>query len=115
MKIHTERGIINISPEVFAAMSGYAATNCFGVKGMVVRGVSDGIWHLLKPEAMSKGVKVRFTEGAVSIELHIAVEHGINIAAISKSIICEIRYVVERYTGVTVSSVDICVDSIIAG
>ena len=115
MKLETERGTISISPDVFTNITGAAATNCYGVKGMAVRSKTDGLVHLLRRESMAKGVKVHFLEDAVSIELHIIVDNGVNLTAVSRSIMSEVRYIVERFTGVKVSSVDVCVDSMVLG
>ena len=52
------------------------------------------------------------TAKGVNIDLHIAVEHGVNIATVCRSIIGEVRYHVERLTGVDVKNVDIYVESI---
>jgi len=107
-------GEILITGDVITTLAGAAATNCFGVKGMAKRGMSDGIVHLLKREAMGKGVLVTYKgSGVISIELHIVVDYGINIAAATKSIIDEVRYKVESVTDVTVSSVDVFVDAMI--
>ena len=112
MKLQTERGEITVSSEVFTNITGAAATNCYGVKGMAVRSKTDGLVHLLKRESMAKGVKVYYNEdGTVSIELHIIVENGVNLPAVCRSIMNEVRYVVTRNTGVTVKDVDVCVDS----
>ena len=114
MKLETERGTISISPDVFTNITGAAATNCYGVKGMAVRSKTDGLVHLLRRESMAKGVKVFFNEDeTVSIELHIIVDNGVNLTAVSRSIMSEVRYIVERFTGVKVSSVDVCVDSMV--
>ena len=116
MKIQTELGTVEIASDVFTSISGQAANNCFGVKGMVSRSMSDGIVYLLRRDSLSKGVKVSFLpEGSVNIELHIAVEHGVNIPVISQSIIEQVRYIVEKSTGVSVSRVEVCVESILAG
>ena len=58
MTIQTEKGAIEITNEVFTMISGNAATNCFGVKGMAQRNVKDGIVGLLKKENVSKGVEM---------------------------------------------------------
>ena len=116
MRLETERGTITISPDVFTNITGAAATNCYGVKGMAVRSKTDGLVHLLRRESMSKGVKVRFNDDdTVSIELHIIVDNEVNLTAVSRSIMSEVRYIVERFTGVKVSSVDVCVDSMVIG
>ena len=61
---------------------------------------------------MSKGVRiVAHEEGDISIELHIIVEHGVNIAAVCRSIISQVRYMVSESTGAKIRSFDVCVDS----
>ena len=115
MRLETERGAITISPDVFTNITGAAATNCYGVKGMAVRSKTDGLVHLLRRESMAKGVRVRFNDDdTVSIELHI-VDNGVNLTAVSRSIMSEVRYIVEKITGVKVRSVDVCVDSMVIG
>ena len=42
IKVPTENGEITISDAVFTTITGAAATNCFGVKGMAARSLSDG-------------------------------------------------------------------------
>ena len=110
IKVPTEHGEITISDAVFTTITGAAATNCFGV---AQRSMTDGLVHLLRPEAMSKGVKVTYNDdGTVSIELHIIVENGVNIATVCRSIMSEVKYVVNLNTGVTVKTVNVCVDSV---
>ncbi len=112
MKFQSEKGEVSISNSVFSNITGLAAMNCFGVKGMAYRSMTDGLVHLLRREAMSKGVRIAYLEdGAVSIELHIVVENGVNIPAVCRSIMNEVQYVVGKNTGVEVRSVDVCVDS----
>ena len=114
MIINNDKGSIEITNDVFTVVAGDAATNCFGVRGMADRSVKDGIVRLLKRENMSKGVKVTFEEDKVNIDVHIIVEHGVNITAICESIINEVRYNVERVTRVNVGNVTVKVDSIMA-
>lgn len=112
MTIHNDLGIIEITPEVISGIAGYAASSCFGVKGMTARSVSDGLAHLLRLENQTRGVKITESpEGGVDIDLHIAVEHGVNIKTACRSIIQEVRYHVERSTGIDVHNIDVYVDT----
>ena len=112
IKAQNEHGVISVSSAVFSVITGAAATNCFGVKGMAYRSMKDGLVHLLRGEAMSKGVKVYYNDDStISIDLHIIVENGVNIFAVSRSIIKEVRYMVTKNTGVEVKAVNIFVDS----
>ena len=116
MKFQTEKGMIGISSDVFTTITGAAATNCYGVKGMAIRSTTDGLVHLLRRESMAKGVKVVYNEdGTISLELHIIVENGVNLKAVSRSIMSEVRYNVSRQTGVEVKSVDVYVDFMVVG
>ena len=101
IKVQTGRGEVTISNAVFTAITGAAATNCFGVKGMAYRSMTDGLVRLLRREAMSKGVKVTYND-----------DNGVNIATVCRSIMSEVKYVVTKNTGVEVRDVIVCVDSI---
>lgn len=112
MTIQNNKGAIEITNEVFTLISGSAATNCFGVKGMAIRNMKDGFVGLLMKENISKGVKVTFEGDEASIELHIVVNHGVNINTVCQSIMAEVRYIVEQMTRVSVKQVNVFVDSI---
>ncbi|MCL2223197.1 MAG: Asp23/Gls24 family envelope stress response protein [Oscillospiraceae bacterium] len=116
VKLQNEHGCINITADVFTNLTGDAATNCFGVKGMTVRSMSDGFVHLLKPEYKGKGVHITYNgDNSISIELHIAVDRGVNIPVICESIKDEVRYKVSKATGVEIKRVDIFVESMLLG
>ena len=113
IELKNEKGSVFVSDTALSSITGAAATSCFGVKGMAYRSMTDGLVHLLRREAMSKGVKVTYNEDhTVSIELHIVVENGVNIATVCRSIMGEVKYVVNLNTGVTVKAVNVCVDSV---
>ena len=114
VKIANTAGDISITSEVFTNLAGDAATSCFGVKGMVACSREGGPWQLLRRETMAKGVVVHGNaEGGVSLELHIGVDHGVNISAVSRSIMNEVKYKLEKSTGIPVNNVDVYIDTII--
>ena len=105
-------GSVNVSTGVYTDIVGTAASNCFGVKGMAARSVKDGVFHLLRKESVGKGVHVTFHEdNTISIDLHIMVDHGVNLTAVGNSIISEVRYVVTSHTGTEVRAVNVFIDS----
>ena len=112
----TDKGSIVIDSNVYTNIAGAAASSCFGVKGMAARSVTDGLFHLLRKESMSKGVKVEFHEDeTISIDLHIMVDHGVNMNALGASIIEQVSYWVTHHTGTEVRSVNVYVDSMMIG
>ena len=111
-----DHGSVNISTSVYSEIVGTAAANCCGVKGMAARSLTDGVYHLLRKESVSKGVHVQFHEDdTISIDLHIIVDNGVNLNAVGASIISEVRYVVTKCTGTEVRAVNVYVDSMMIG
>ena len=112
----TENGSVNVSTSVYNDIVGTAATNCFGVKGMAARSVKDGVYHLLRKESVGKGVRVEFhDDNAISIDLHIIVDNGVNLTAVGNSIIEQVRYEVTKATGTEVRAVNVYIDSMLIG
>lgn len=114
MNILNARGAIYIPDSVVSAIAGYAATNCFGIKGMTARGLQDGLVHLLGGSDMHRGVRLRASGNRADIDLHVAMQYGVNMKAVASSVMSEVKYVVERHTGVRVGKVNVFVDKISA-
>ena len=113
---NNDKGAVIVSAAVYTEIAGTAATNCFGVKGMAARSVQDGLFHLLRKESAGKGVLVEFHEDdTITIDLHIMVDHGVNLQAVGESIISEVRYVVTKCTGTDVRAVNAYIDSMMIG
>ena len=111
-----ENGSVNVSTNVYRDIVGTAATNCFGVKGMAARSLTDGVYHILRTESVGKGVRVQFHEdNSISIDLHIIVDNNVNLSAVGASIISEVRYVVTQCTGTEVRAVNVYIDSMMIG
>lgn len=111
IRIENHMGTIEISHDYFANLVGHAASECFGVSGMVISTASQGVRTALsRQDTTDKGVSVKTVDGKLSIDLHIIVTYGVNIAAIVKSIVNKVRYTVEEATGLEVSKVSVFVD-----
>ena len=64
-------------------------------------------------ENLSKGVKIQLTdESRLQVELFVMVEYGTKISVISNNIIQKVRYSVENYTGLKVSSITVNVQAV---
>ena len=109
-----QNGSVVVTANVYTEIAGTAATNCIGVKCMAARSMRDGLYHLLRKESASKGVRVEFHDDeSISIDLHIIVDKGVNLCAVSDSIISEVRYVVNKTTGTDVRDVNVFVDALV--
>ena len=114
LRQETDFGSISVGSNVYTQIAGNAANKCFGVKGMAMRSMKDGLVHLLRMESMTKGVSVNINEdNSLSIDLHIMVDQGVNIPVVCKSIISEVRYMVTKQTDAEVREVNVYVDSMV--
>ncbi len=112
---HLPLGDVHFTGEYFSALVSEAAQSCFGVAGMAPRGMTDTMKGLVLGEQFNdKGVLVIEEDGSLSIELHITMSYGVNIATASKSITHRVRDVVELATGLKVTRVTVSVDDILA-
>ena len=108
-----ENGNISYSEEVLAKIVGLSTMECYGVVGMVSKSASEGLWELMGIENLSKGVKLQLTDDdRLQIELFIMVEYGTKISVISSNIIQKVRYNVENYTRLKVSSITVNVQAV---
>lgn len=107
-----ENGYIDYSEEVVANIAGLSTMECYGVVGMASKSAKDGFWKLIKSENLSKGVKVRSKNNELIIELHIIVEYGTKISVIANNIIQKIKYNIENYTGLKVSTITVNVQGV---
>ena len=111
IQLKNHNGEISVSENVFATIVGTVINNCFGVVGMAAAGAKDGLVSLLKKENYHRGVKVSAEKGQLVLELHIIVSYGVNLPAISHSIVSETKYAVEQKTGFKVRKVTVCIDA----
>ncbi len=111
-KLKNEYGTVSIENEVIARMAGMAAMECYGVVGMAAKNARDGFFQLLKVESLAKGVRLENTEEGLIIGLHIIVQYGTNINAITETLISNVRYGVEENVGIKVREVNIFVEGV---
>ena len=114
LKVATDMGLVVLDDAVIYNIVAGTASKCFGVAGMMAKNPSEEFWNLFKRN-FDKGIRISCTDNEINIEVHIMVIYGINIPAITESIIHKIVYSVEEATGFKVRNVKLFVDSVSAG
>lgn len=112
INVETKNGQINITTEAIAKIAGSIALDCYGIVGMSAISIKDGIFKLLKRENLTKGIEVHFEDNKIFLTMHIFVDYGTNIPAITESVIEVVQYKVKEYTGIPVERVSIVVEGI---
>ncbi len=111
--INSDNGKVSIDESVVAQVAGLTALDCFGIVGMGIVSVKDGIVKQLRRDNVSKGVNVRFDEnGNIVIELHIVVAYGVSIKAVTDNLMQSVKYKVEDFTSFKVSHINVYVGDV---
>ena len=76
------------------------------------KNATDGLWELIKGTNLHKGVKIHFKEDELSVELFVVVEYGTKISVISNNIIQKVKYNVENFMGIKVSTITVNVQGV---
>lgn len=115
IKFENSNGYIEITNNYFARLVGNAAQSCFGVTRMVSCNSMQSIRSAIKNrveraadmDIVNQGVSVKSVNGQLEVSLFVAVSYGVNINAISDSIVNKVRYTIESATDLTVSEVNV--------
>ena len=89
-------GNLKVSNDCIADLAGYAALECYGVVGMAVTDEEQGVTRLLPIQRLSRGVDVSAEEGRLVVDLHVVVEQGVNMAAISSNLVSSVKFLLGR-------------------
>ena len=109
----TDLGIITISPEVIAKYAGTVAVECFGIVGMAAVSMKDGLVKLLKRESLTHGIQVEISEeNKLTINFHVIVSYGVSISAVCDTLVHNVKYKVEEFTGLEVDKINIYVEGV---
>jgi uncharacterized alkaline shock family protein YloU len=104
-------GRITISSEAIAQIVAETALECYGVVGM--KGSLRG--QLARARGRPRGIEIRRDGPEVTVDLHVVVEYGLNLAEVASSVSNRVAYEVERLTGLPVRAVEVHVDDVRTG
>lgn len=104
-----EKGTVNISEEVVAAIAALAVSEVEGVYGLSSSFTAD-IAEMLGRKNMSKGVKLSIEEEVVTVECFVVITYGYEIPVVAGAIQENVINAIESMTGLKVAAVnvDIC-------
>jgi uncharacterized alkaline shock family protein YloU len=105
-------GVLTIPNEVIAQIVGFTVLECYGVVGMAATNLTQGVARLLSRERITQGVAVRRDGDAVSVDLYIVVEFGLNLAEVAATVRSRVIYNIRKLTKLDVTSVEIHVQGV---
>ncbi|HZR96181.1 MAG TPA: Asp23/Gls24 family envelope stress response protein [Gaiellaceae bacterium] len=102
--LSTPLGRIVISSHAIAQIVGETVRECYGVVGMAGRR-----WL---PDRTTRGIEIHRDGDDVSIDLHVVVEYGLNLAEVASTVRNRVAYEVNRLTGLPVRAVEVHIDDV---
>ena len=108
LTLDLELGRLTISRDAFAEIVAETALGCYGVVGL---SAGSRVGRLLRRE----GISVEGDARGLRIELHVVVEHGLNLAEVAATVRSQVAYEVTRLTGFDVAAVEVVIQRVRVG
>jgi uncharacterized alkaline shock family protein YloU len=105
-------GRITISTGAIVQIVSQTAARCYGVVGMGGGVGRRAVGRLLPRGRGTQGITVTADGDSVSLDLHVVVEYGLNLAEVAATIRSQVQYEVERLTGLRVAAVDVHIQDV---
>ena len=105
LSISSPHGTITISRDVVAEIVAETSARCYGVVGL---SSASRVGRILRREGISIG---GYATG-LRIELHVVIEHGLNLAEVAATVRSQVAYEVERQTGLPVAAVEVVIQDV---
>lgn len=104
MELSTSLGRISISSDAIAHIVAEVVRESYGVVGMAGRK-----WL---PARATRGIDVGRDGESVTIDVHVVVEYGLNLAEVASTLRNRVGYEVERLTGLPVHAVEVHIEDV---
>ena len=109
MSVNTNNsyGSISISDLAIAKVASNTAMESYGIVEMVSRRFTDSLAQLLKKDSGGKGVKITTSGNRIYIDVYVIIKYGVSINAVAESLKEQVKYKVEKFTGMIVNTVNV--------
>jgi uncharacterized alkaline shock family protein YloU len=101
-------GNIYISHRALATIAYQSALESYGVVGLAAKNLAEGLVQVIVKDP-TLGVEVIYIGGKLQINLYIIVEYGTRIASVATSVAENVKFRVEKVTGLDVDHVNVSV------
>ena len=105
LTLELELGRLTVSREAVAEIVAETALGCYGVVGLTA---GSRVKRVFRRE----GIQVDGDARGLRIELHVVVEHGLNLAEVASTVRNRVSYEVGRMTGLPIASVEVHIEAV---
>ena len=105
----SELGRVALTGDAIAQIVGHAVAESYGVVGRAGRRKPR---QLLGKGRVTTGIGVKAKDGGIALDIHVVVEHGLNLAEVADTIRERVTYELERHTHLPVTSLEVHIDDV---
>jgi uncharacterized alkaline shock family protein YloU len=105
LTLELELGRLTVSREAVAEIVAETALGCYGVVGLTAGSRMKRVFR-------REGIQVEGDARGLRIELHVVVEHGLNLAEVASTVRSQVAYEVERLAGFPVAAVEVVIQRV---
>ena len=105
LTLDLEHGRLTIAREAVSEIVAETTLGCYGVVGLTA---GTRVARMFRRE----GISVDGPAGGLRIELHVVVEHGLNLAEVASTVRNRVAYEVGRMTGLPIASVEVHIEAV---
>jgi uncharacterized alkaline shock family protein YloU len=105
LTLDLKHGRLTISRDAVAEIVAESTLACYGVVGL---SAGTRVGRIFRRE----GISVDGDARALRIEVHLVVEHGLNLAEVAATVRSQVGYEVERLTGLAVAAVEVVIQRV---
>jgi uncharacterized alkaline shock family protein YloU len=105
LSLELEHGRLTIAREAVAEIVAETTLGCYGVVGL---SAGSRVGRMFRRD----GISVEGGPLSLGIEVHVVVEHGLNLAEVAATVRSQVAYEVERLTGLGVAAVEVVIQRV---
>ncbi len=109
-ELENHLGTIGVSDRYLYSLVRYTVSKCYGVAGLGKTCGKSFAAYAAEKAGISKNISIDIRGGKLSIKLHITVIFGVNISAVTDSLVHKLRYTIQEKTGMDVGKVTVYID-----
>ena len=112
VKTNNIYGKIMISEKSIEKFVSHIATDCYGIVKFSQSNALASFISWLLTGSRKKSVKVRSNGDRIFIDVSVVVKYGVSIKAVVEALKESVKYKVERFTGMIVDTINVCVTGV---
>lgn len=112
LKMKTNSGDLIIDDDVLSTVIGAAATESFGVVGMVNKTIQSAANEVLGRPDFAKGINIKHDGDLLVVDVHIIVSVGSKLPEVAKTVKKQISYALEKQLGIMIKKINIYIDGV---